>query len=430
MQSNLPKEYLKSVLEQLGEADYLDYLESFNIKPSRWARCVSGKVTPDWFNGIASEIPRGLKVNLDPAWQAGTYYCQERSAMLPIDEFIAKFAQDKKFSCILDVCASPGGKSIQLMELLTPDGFLISNEIINSRCKVLMENLERTSAWKSSVTSLDIEKIGDKCPEAFDLILVDAPCSGEGMFRKDPDTIKQWSKDAIDLCVRRQIRILKNSLRCLSPGGYLIYSTCTLNVLENESVIEHILEIENLELVESVKIWPQKGLGEGHYYAFIRKLGAVNFSNFKPSKKKKNRIPDSLDELLSSIHKLSWMKSQGELIDHNDKWYWCSDRLPNLKYRRKGLELGEFRRGFKKSEFKFSQALALSLEDKDLDKSSIRSIELTDDLAKKYMRGEELQNVKDFKGYNLICYNGQGLGWVKANGSRLRNLFPQAWRIN
>ena len=130
MQSNLPKEYLKSVLEQLGEADYLDYLESFNIKPSRWARCVSGKVTPDWFNGIASEIPRGLKVNLDPAWQAGTYYCQERSAMLPIDEFIAKFAQDKKFSCILDVCASPGGKSIQLMELLTPDGFLISNEII------------------------------------------------------------------------------------------------------------------------------------------------------------------------------------------------------------------------------------------------------------------------------------------------------------
>ena len=400
------------------------------MKPARWARRVLGKVTPSWLNGTSAEIPGDLKVGSDPAWQAGTYYCQERSAMLPIDIFIAKLAQGKKFSRILDVCASPGGKSVQLMELLSPQGYLISNEIFNSRCKLLMENLERTSAWQSAVTSLDIETIGDKCREFFDLILVDAPCSGEGMFRKDPKTIKQWSKQSVDICAGRQIRILKNALRCLSPGGYIIYSTCTLNVFENEQVVEHVLEQNNLELIKSAKIWPQQGLGEGHFYAFIRKSGSPECLSLSPLKKRKSRIPESLDKFLGSIENLSWMKSKGELINHNDKWYWCSDRLPNLKYRRKGLELGELKRGFKKSDFKFSQALALSLRDKDLNNTPFNSIELNPDFAEKYMRGEELHNVNGFEGYNLICYKGQGLGWVKANGGRLRNLFPQAWRIN
>ena len=396
MDIKLPEEYLESVLVQLGQAEYLKYLSSFEVKPLRWARRILGKVNPSWLDRRFAKIPDDLKVGSDPAWQAGAYYCQERSAMLPIDTFTDKFAQGKKFSRILDVCASPGGKSAQLIELLTPEGFLISNEIINSRCKILMENLERTSAWQSAVTSLDIEKIADKCPELFNLILVDAPCSGEGMFRKDPETIKQWSRQSVEICAGRQIRILKNALRCLSPGGYIIYSTCTLNLVENEQVINHILDQGNLELIESTKIWPHQGLGEGHFYAFIRKLGLSEQLNSKSLKNKKSRIPDSLDKFLSSVENLSWMKSRGKLISHNDKWYWCSDGLPDLKYRRKGLELGEFKRGFKKSEFKFSQALALSLKDKDLVNTSINSIELNKEFAEKYMRGEELQKFEWF----------------------------------
>tara|TARA_Y100000589_G_scaffold316012_1_gene340274 strand:- start:123 stop:1415 length:1293 start_codon:yes stop_codon:yes gene_type:complete len=430
VESKLPTEFLKNVLKQLGQAEYRAYVNSLTEKPVRWARKIDGKVVPDWFSAIACEIPSTLKVRSDPLWQAGSYYCQERSAMLPVDEFRKNIAVDRKFSRILDACAAPGGKSLQLMELLSSDGSLISNEIISARCKVLMENLERASAWRSSITSLDIEKIGDRCPEIFDLILVDAPCSGEGMFRKDPDTIAQWSRESIEICAGRQFRILKNALRCLSPGGYIIYSTCTLNIFENEKVVDKILKLGDLELIDSTKIWPHKGLGEGHYYAYLRKIGNIQPVNLKSLRQRKKKIPEVLNELINSVEKFQWMNNEGQLLESNNRWYWCSNTLPDLGYRRKGLEVGELKKGFKKSEFRFSQALALSLTAEDLCASSIGVIELNDELVQSYLRGEELVNEKDQKGYILICYKGQGLGWAKATGSRLRNLFPQAWRIN
>ncbi len=430
MGHQLSNEFLENVFKQLGQDGYDAYVESLKDKPLRWARRIEGKRLPTWLSTIACKIPDDLNVGLDPLWQAGSYYCQERSAMLPVDEFRKHIAKEKKFSRILDACAAPGGKSLQLIELLAPNGSLISNEIISTRCKVLMENLERASAWQSSVTSLDIEKIGDRCPETFDLILVDAPCSGEGMFRKDPDTIIQWSPECIEICAGRQKRILNNALRSLVSGGYIIYSTCTLNMTENEKVVENILKLGNLELIHTAKIWPHEGPGEGHYYAYLKKIGETQVLDPIPLAKPNKRMPKKLNEFIDSIDSLYWMKHRGQFLERNDRWYWCSTALPNLRYRRKGLELGELKKGFKKSEFKFSQALASSLKAEDLVESEMSIFEITDDLVQSYLRGEELENISNLEGYTLVCYRGQGLGWAKATGSRLRNLYPQAWRIN
>lgn len=425
----LPREFLEDVLAQLGELAFKEFLDSFNGSSDRWAKKIANKVAPDWLKDSYSEIPQNCKVGLDPFWQAGSYYCQEHSASLPLRIFEQLIAKGRKFSRILDVCAAPGGKSLQLMELLSKEGFLISNEVIAARCKVLMENLERASAWRSCVTNLDIEDIAATCPETFDLVLVDAPCSGEGMFRKDPKTVAQWSPQMVEICAARQYRILQNAVRCLSANGYLIYCTCTLNTVENEGIVVKLLESGNLELLHSTKIWPQDGLGEGHFYAFFQLRGGQDIPDLRYRNQRKKKLPEALSRLIDSVSGLGWMKNSGDFVEKNNLWYWCARHLPNLRYRRQGLELGQLIQGFKKSEFRFSQALALSLQSDWTDDCSIWSLNLCDEAVKSYLRGEELQNPEDFEGYGLVCYRGQGLGWAKASGKRLRNLFPQAWRV-
>ena len=426
---DLPEAFLKSVKDQLGKDGLKQYINCFEESSLRWAHSIPNKVLPDWLTSDYSVVPSSLAVSTDPLWQAGSYYCQELSASLPIRAFMENISKGKKFSKILDVCAAPGGKSLQLMELVGDNGLLISNEIISSRCKILMENLERASAWRSSVTNLDIEDIAKYCPETFDLILVDAPCSGEGMFRKDSATIAQWTPEMVEICAGRQNRILTHALKCLTGDGYLIYSTCTFNTKENEETVAKLLESENLELLHSSKVWPQDDLGEGHYYAFLQKNGREKRVKPKVVKQKKHKLPEPLSHLIDSVAELSWMRRCGEIINKNDHWYWCSYNLPKLKYRRQGLELGEYKRGFKKSDFKFSQALALSLKYSWVKDSSVWSINLCDKKIKAYLSGKELENVDGFTGYGLVCYKGQGLGWAKAIGSYLRNLFPLAWRL-
>lgn len=427
--NDLPKAFLKNVQDQIGSDGLLKYLNCFEESTFRWAKSIASKIHPDWLTDPYSVIPSSLIVANDPLWQAGSYYCQELSASLPIRSFVKHISRGKKFNKILDVCAAPGGKSLQLMELVADNGLLISNEIISSRCRILMENLERASAWRSSVTNLDIEDIVKYCPQTFDLILVDAPCSGEGMFRKDPATIAQWTPEMVEICAGRQYRILANAIKCLSANGYLIYSTCTFNTTENEGTVAKLLESHNLELLFSSKVWPQDDLGEGHYYAFFQNNSVEAEFKSKRGKPKKQKLPELLSSLMDSVSELSWMKNDGEIINKNDHWYWCSCNLPKLKYRRQGLELGEYKRGFKKSDFKFSQALALSLQHEWVKDSSVWSIDLSDEKAKAYLSGQELENIDGFTGYGLICYKGQGLGWAKAKGSQLRNLYPLAWRL-
>ncbi len=357
-----------------------------------------------------------------PYYHCGLYYIQEPSAMVPAD-ILPVEPGDR----ILDMCAAPGGKSTYLGARLKGTGVLISNDISASRAKALVKNLEFSGITNSVVLGEEPNRFLPCFSEYFDKILVDAPCSGEGMFRRDPGMIKNWESKGPDYynVIQKQLILLGEKL--LRPGGCLVYSTCTFSRKENEQVIEYLLENSvNMELVKTVRIWPHKVRGEGHFAALIRKGGREKVHNTVSYETKK---PLDLQVFYDFTRQAGivkeWDESRFEQV--GDRLYYIPCGLPSLKGMRlllNGWFLGEI----KKKRFEPSGAFGRGLETREC--SHILSFSPEDERVLKYLKcetievGEAVEN-----GWYLVCLDKYPMGFGKVNLGTLKNKYPGGWRL-
>lgn len=383
-----------------------------------------------------------------PYHEAGVYYIQEPSAMAP-----AEYLEAKPGERILDLCAAPGGKSTQIGAALNGEGLLISNEIHPARAKILSENIERMGIRNAIVTNETPEHLSEIFVEYFDRILVDAPCSGEGMFRKNEDAMTEWSKENVMLCAERQDGILSHAASMLRPGGRLVYSTCTFAPEENEGSISRFLEkhpefsivaVEKWDgmsagvpewisrpadgIGHTIRLWPHRLKGEGHYLAVLKKAGELpddyrgGCRNGEQTGLKEKDCKECMEFLDTYFKK----KPTGILVKFGDQIYLAPEGTPSLKglkVLRPGLHLGTV----KKNRFEPSHALALASKVFDVTYST----DLPSDGAeiRAYLSGQTI-NREGEKGWYLITTDGYSIGWGKLAGGIMKNHYPKGLRKN
>ena len=374
--------------------------------------------------------------------EAGLFYIQEPSAM-SVAEYLPVEEGDK----ILDLCAAPGGKTTQLAGKMGHRGLLVCNEIHPVRAKILSENVERMGITNAVVTNETPGRLAKFFPEYFDKILVDAPCSGEGMFRKNEEALEEWSEDNVTLCARRQDEILQDVVKMLKPGGKLCYSTCTFAPAENEECVERFLE-ENDDFIllpiekkadmsegnpawtkkhkdkirNTVRLWPHKLDGEGHFIALYEKKGRVEEEKRKNGEKLL-KVGDikSLEEFLGDNLKI---EIPDRILLFGDQVYLVPKDLPSLKgmkVLRPGLHLGTL----KKNRFEPSHALALSLKPEDVCFTYRMKAEGKE--IKEYLSGGTIP-LEGKKGWYLMTIEGYSIGWAKLAGGILKNHYPKGLR--
>ena len=362
---------------------------------------------------------------------AGAFYMQDASAMSPV-----AVLAPRKGERILDLCAAPGGKSGQIAAHLGNDGFLLSNEIEFSRAKILASNLERLGITNVCVTSADSLSLSKALPEFFDAILVDAPCSGEGMFRRDIECVNQWSEGSPAGCAQRQAEILDNAAKMVRPGGRMVYSTCTFNRAENENTIAAFLERHSefeagaftLQGVgESVngtiRLWPHKIRGEGHFAALLIKKEA-EYKEEKTTIIKDKRASEAMALLKRDAVQCL---PDGNAYMDGENLYLLPLSAPakeklfakGIRVVRFGMPLAKIGKGFVTPEH--TLAMALSKED------TVRCKDLTAREAIDFMAGEEI-HASSGKGWTLMTYKNMPIGWGKASGDVIKNHLPKGLR--
>lgn len=444
---NLPVELTERLKNQFGDA-YSELIESFQqpsptsirINPKKAAAVTGEKIQWTDYGYYLDKRP---SFTLDPLFHAGTYYVQEASSMFMEQIFQQLIVTDEPL-VVLDLCAAPGGKSTHIASLLNEKSILISNEVINSRSKVLTENIVKWGYGNVLVSNND-PKDFHSFKHLFDVILVDAPCSGEGLFRKDNEAVTEWSPESAHLCSVRQRRILNDIIPCLKPGGLLIYATCTFNPEENENNIgwlckEYPLECLPLTLkgdwgIEERKngkclsyhLYPHRVKGEGFFVSVLRKTSAENDFNLKPSKQKLftplkkeflfteiRIIPDKEKMLLQYNSAIKLIPSRHlDLIE---------SLQTNLKIISVGIDIGEI----KNKEVIPSHSLSMYA---GINQEAFDCIELSKEDALKYLRKEEIHIPSVTTGWKLVTYRQTPLGWIKHLGRRINNYYPLEWRI-
>lgn len=383
-----------------------------------------------------------------PFHEAGLYYIQEPSAMAP-----AVFMEAKPGERILDLCAAPGGKTTQLAAVMKGEGILISNEIHPARAKILSENVERMGFRNTVVTNETPDKLAEKFSGYFDRILVDAPCSGEGMFRKNEETIEEWSTENVCLCSERQDDILDAAAGMLRPGGRLVYSTCTFAPEEDEGSISRFLHrhpefsVQRVNtpegflngrpdwiadpaphLEDTVRLMPHKIEGEGHYLAVLKKEGEpVGNHGRNMAGGREMGIPEReyRDFISFCRENLSEFPFTGTYLRFGEQLYLGPDNMPllkGLKVLRPGLHLGTF----KKNRFEPSHALALALKKQQVCRYIDLKLESSE--AARFINGQTLTVTDGEKGWHLICVEGYSLGWGKVAGGIVKNHYPKGLR--
>lgn len=379
-----------------------------------------------------------------PYHEMGLYYIQEPSAMSA-----AALLAPKPGMRVLDLCAAPGGKSTQLATYLGDSGLLVSNEINTQRSRILSQNIERMGIKNAIVTNEDSFVLASHFPGFFNAIQVDAPCSGEGMFRKLPEAIEQWSMENVAICAARQKEILDNAAVMLKPGGTIVYSTCTFSKEENEDVIEYFLERHpDFTLEEMERFWPHKVDGEGHFVAKLVRRGCVDTDlkadrKTKKNKNSKNRknetkpaltkenmklLSEFLDETISE-DMAAWIKNS-RLVMFGEQLYRLPDMevdIKGLKVQRAGLHIGEF----KKQRFEPSHSLALAL--KLSEAKNVVKLTWDDPQTTGFFNGQSVmlsdeQTAECKKGWALVCVDGYPAGWGKVNGAQVKNHYPKGLR--
>ena len=447
---NLPEKFLDN-MKALLKDEFQDYIDSFGDERKYGLRINTLKTTAQEVKGltdfIVDKVPwceTGYYYDGEkrpakhPCYYAGLYYLQEPSAMAPGD--VLPVCEGDR---VLDICAAPGGKSTQLAARLNGTGILVTNDISPSRAGALVKNIELFGVKNNVTLSDSPEKIAKKLPEFFDKILVDAPCSGEGMFRKEPDTIKSWDEEKIQFCVNAQRDILFSCAKMLKKGGYMLYSTCTFAPVENEKTINDFLDThEDFEIVEipeengfaqglpemiengrenlkgAARLWPHRINGEGHFLCLLRRKEGENYEiPVMPFVEKDKRIAvfekfckESLDT-----------EFNGYFYIHKDSLFLCPEGLPDMKgirVARSGWHLGDF----KKDRFEPSFALAAALKKDEARLSYSLAADSIDVI--KYLKGETIDCDLDGNGWCLVCMDEYPLGWAKLVNGRLKNKYP------
>ena len=375
---------------------------------------------------------------LEPLLHAGAFYVQEASSMF-IDHALRTVLSGMKGLTALDLCAAPGGKTTLLASLPYFDT-LLANEIIQSRVSVLMENLAKWGSHHVLVSNNDPEAVR-RLGAQFDLVLVDAPCSGSGLFRKDEDAMEEWSIAAVEMCAARQKRILNHAMSLVKDGGYLLYSTCSYSYEENELNTDYILDSGDFESVEvnieeqwgivetnspkhqanGYRFYPDKLLGEGFFCAMFKKISGgidqLQHKNAKPIAE-------------SSIGK-KWIIENADIDFHvrdntlfminNSSMSYLSDWSAKLKMRKTGLKMGAIIRG----ELIPDHELSMSYQIKE----NIPVFDVDRDDAVRYLRRDDIDARGTENGWQLVKYLGHALGWAKFVNGRLKNHYPLSWRI-
>ncbi len=427
----LPEAFLVRIKQQLGE-EYEDFLRSLE-RP----RAVALRFNPlkgkqpvmDFVQESVPWEPQGFYYDPDSRpglhvyHEAGVYYLQEASAMAPV--FLLDPQPGER---ICDLCAAPGGKTTQIAGRMGGEGFLLCNEINPKRAKILSRNIERMAVANALVTNEHPANLAKKYPAFFDRVLVDAPCSGEGMFRKEEAAVTDWSQETVEMCARRQAEILHSAARLVRPGGRLVYSTCTFAPEEDEMAVSAFLqehpefEPEMLEAPWFVpgengshRMWPHKLLGEGHFAAVLRKISGEEGETEIPQGEK---LPK---EWTAFAKELGITLTEGKAVSFGQKLYWAPADLPDIrkiKVMRPGLELGTV----KKDRFEPAHALALWLKEcRNTEHYGASSEEM-----KAYLHGDVVPSQK--KGWCLVCADDYSIGWGKGDGRVLKNHYPKGLR--
>lgn len=447
---NLPIEFTNRMKTLLG-SEYDDYIQSFNEPASKAVHLntyVCSKDTllasfPEDFsplgycdNGFKSSIE---KIGQSPLHHAGVLYSQDPGALMPVSSIPFDFSSE---DIVLDMCSAPGGKSSQLaIKLKEANAFLVSNEINKSRNTILRSNMERMGYTNQLITCMSAEEIASAFPHTFSFILVDAPCSGEGMFRKYPESIDEWSLDNVALCSERQKEILSHVINALRPGGHLLYSTCTYSKEENEDIIYYLLNNFNLEIIDlnpaildystkynnepGVHFYPHKAYGEGQYMCLLRSKDNATLKStacYKPAYQKAGKniikiIKEAMNE--SIIDELPIYMDKENLYIIPDYPF----HVPVKGVTRLGIFMGQIVKNRFEPSHAFFKAYGHKLSN---------TIDLSDDTeqALRYLRGEELISDKASKGYGVFTYYGGILGGFKSAGGRLKNHYPKGLRNN
>ncbi len=456
----LPEAFTKRMQEMLGD-EYPAFLQSYEEEKKQSLRVNPLKgdketflsyspftLTPvEWEeNGFYFEEED--RPGKHPFHEAGVYYIQEASAMFPVT-----LLEAEKGERVLDLCAAPGGKSTQIAAAMQGKGILICNEIHPARAKILSENIERMGVTNALVVNHAPDELARHFQGYFDRILVDAPCSGEGMFRKNDEATTQWSPENVSMCAKRQDEVLFYAAQMLAPGGRLVYSTCTFAPEENEGSINRFLKehpdfrvvkvelstgigsenagiscgnpafVENPEpgIENTFRLWPHKLKGEGHFAAVLQKQG--NLPLMTAGIVEKGIAKKDLKEFLEFEKAALKKPLDGTFLKFGDQIYLAPAMTPSLKglrVLRPGLHLGTL----KKNRFEPSHSLALALRTEDVTACmdlSVGGKEVTDYLSGLVLEGEQA-------GWCLITVAGYSIGWGKGAGGRVKNHYPKGLR--
>ncbi len=428
----LPEDFLKRMQDQLGE-EYNAYLQSLERPRAVALRLnpLKGKF-PDNLPFVGENVPwepmgryydPDSRPGLHPYHEAGVYYLQEASAMSAV-----ALLDPQPGERVCDLCAAPGGKTTQIAGRMGGEGFLLTNEINPKRAKILSRNIERMGVANSLVTNEHPQRLAERLPGYFDRVLIDAPCSGEGMFRKEEAAVTDWSEETVQMCARRQAEILHSGAAMVRPGGRLVYSTCTFAPAENEETIERFLKEHPDFEPETVaapwftpagpgqfRMWPHKLLGEGHFGAVLRRKG-------EGAPQGSGGAGEKLSPLWQQFAGEMEIKlPEGKAVSFGQSLYWAPVDMPDLrgfKVLRPGLELGLL----KKDRFEPAHALALWLKDC----TTVQDYGWDSQQIRDYMSGNVVKSPQ--KGWCLVTVDGFSLGWGKGDGQILKNHYPKGLR--
>jgi len=447
---SFPTAFVDQMNGQLGPTEWLELAEALSRPAPVSIQYNTAKTNGTLFTGEpvpwnpnGQYLPERPAFTLDPNFQAGRYYVQEAGSML-LAHVLLHLPGREQFQTALDLCAAPGGKSTILLNMLPQKATLVANEVINNRYGVLRHNLTKWGRANVITTQAD-PKHFKPLRYSFDLVVVDAPCSGEGMFRKTPDARAEWSSQLVTLCEARQKRILAEACPLVAYGGYLIYSTCTFNQQENDDNVAWLLKQGDFELVTldvpeewgitttryGYQCYPHRTRSEGFYLAVLRSVATA------PTKKKKRKkerpyyqpLPGKEQDVLKP-----WLQTDADLdyyqdpkgtmfaLPQNSRTLW--EKLAPLPRFAPILKLG-VRKGKKMVP---DQALALSVRQSD----SLVKLPVNRDQALTFMRKQPLDRsdlANGQTGWHLVTYDDHGLGWVNILPNRVNNYYPKEWRI-
>ena len=466
----LPEQFLESMKRMLG-TEYQDYLNSMKEDTRTAFRVNTNKIAPEQFMDICpfqtEPVPwneKGFYYNADedmpskhPYYYAGLYYIQEPSAMIP-----ASLLPVEEGDRVLDLCAAPGGKATELAAKLHGTGLLVANDISVSRAMALAKNLQIAGTRNAVVTAETPQNLAAVMPGFFQKVLIDAPCSGEGMFRRDPGMVKSWLAHGPEYYAGIQTEILESAYELLAPGGDMVYSTCTFSPLEDEGMIQSFLKKHpdmticevprypgysegrpdwvpdgDPALKKCVRIFPHRAEGEGHFAVLLHKHGKagdtcddpemwdINGTDMK-SNKKKQKNQEGIEDFFQML--LPETGIEFKTLSRKKDIYvaetLAAGQMKGLRIVAGGLIIGSDKNG----RFEPSPQLALALRGEDY----LQRIDLPaeDERVIRYLKGETVLVDKPYKGYVLFCVDGYPLGWCKGNGSgTMKNKYYPGWRM-